>query len=306
MTVLTEADARPLRILVAVMGLAGGETDKNVNVAEVHALLAPNFEIERDSLEDELSLLMSEGSLDGFFSLSGLNEVFLKPPGKAAATKFDALRNDPIARLAYLQDDYLRWIYTKTEREGLHPTVSDYMATSPSCFGVPYLDQELLTAGKRLKEAGLIEGEGRLSYSAPAQPRLTLAGRQLVEAGRSVREAIADPAPVQHFTTTVHGNANVANASPGATQSITINDEWTSRTTEVLDVVQQSLTSLPTDMAAAIDALLADARDAVAKESPARAKRVLTALGSFLGDTASGALGGLLAVQIAGLLPLLG
>jgi hypothetical protein len=127
--------------------------------------------------------------------------------------QFDQMRSDPASRIRELQDTYLRWLYVQTEQRGLNPTVSEFMATSPGFHGVPYTDQELLKAGVRLKEGGFIEGEGRFSYPAPAQPRLTARGRSVIDKNRSVHDESDQPA-LQYFNTTVHGNANVANDRP--------------------------------------------------------------------------------------------
>ncbi len=270
-------------------------------VSDVERHLADDPAIDPDDLRDLLTQLMDRGFLSGFPSLGGLNTVFLEPKGKELALRVRDLREDPVARARQLQDDYLRWLYTEVEQAGGSPTATDYLATKPNFHGVPYTDRELVTAGVRLKEGGFIDGDGRYAYPAPAQPRLTPLGRRVVERGRSVHDEPESPATVQHFTTTVHGNANIANASPGATQSLTINTEWAAAATEVLDAVDQSLATLPTDMTSAVAALVEDARSAVAENSPTRAKRALNALGSFLGDTASGALGGLLSAQVLAL-----
>jgi hypothetical protein len=127
----------------------------------------------------------------------------------------------------------------------------------------------------------------------------------VVEKSRSVHDDPDQPA-LQYFNTTVHGNAIVANASPGSSQVLVVDSEWATKLTAVLDAIEQALATLPADMSSAVGALVLDARTAVAMDSPSRAKRALTALGSFLGDTASGALGGLLSAQAVALIPLLG
>jgi hypothetical protein len=304
-TQLTLADARRMRVLLAVYQVADGKTGESVATDDLEGHLEGDLDIDRDSLEDVLQTLWNRRLLLGFRGGDGLNTVFLEPIGKDLAMQFDLLRSDPALRIRELQDAYLRWLYVQTEDRGLNPTVSDFMATSPAFHGVPYTDQELLKAGVRLKDGGSIEGEGRFSYPAPAQPRLTARGRLVIEKDRSVHDEPDQPA-LQYFNTTVHGNANVANASPGSNQVLVVDSEWAAKSIAVLDAIEQALSTLPADMSTAVAALVADARNAVEIDSPSRAKRAFTALGSFLGDAASGALGGLLSAQAVALIPLLG
>lgn len=110
-----------------------------------------------------MQILWDQQLVSAFQGGNGLNTVSLKPSGKNLAMQFDQMRSDPVLRIRELQDAYLRWLYVQTEQRGMNPTVSEFMATSPSFHGVPYTDQELLTAGVRLKDGGFIEGEGRNS-----------------------------------------------------------------------------------------------------------------------------------------------
>jgi hypothetical protein len=83
-------------------------------------------------------------------------------------------------------------------------------------------------------------------------------------------------------------------------------EDWRTSSAEVLDAVTQALSQLPPDSTTVVRSLLDDARKAVADDSRPRARRALTALGAFLGDAASGALGNVLAAQMRALLPRLG
>ncbi|MET2012984.1 hypothetical protein ABXJ56_15680 [Microbacterium chocolatum] len=305
MNKLTPSDARRLRVLLAVYQVAHGKTGEGVATDDLERHLDGALDIDRDSLEDILQGLWDQRLVIGFRGGDGLNTVFLQPHGKDLAMQFDRMRSDPTLRVRELQDAYLRWLYVQTEEQGLHPTVSDYLATSPGFYGSPYTDQELMKAGTRLKNNGFIEGEGRYSYPAPAQPQLTARGRLVIEKNRSVHDEPHQPAP-QYFNTTVHGNANVANASPGSNQVFLVDSEWAAKSTAVLDAIEQALSTLPPDMSTTAAALVADARHAVETNSPSRTKRALTALGSFLGDTTAGALGGLLSAQAIAVTSLLG
>jgi len=127
-----------------------------------------------------------------------------------------------------------------------------------------------------------------------------------VESGRSVHDVVAATPAIQNtYSTTVHGNANVANASTGVTQSLVVED-WGQRVTATLDAVTQSFAALPQEIGVALEPLIAEARAGVAQNEPGRARRALQAVGGFVGDSASGALGSVLGAQVLALLPLLG
>jgi len=83
-------------------------------------------------------------------------------------------------------------------------------------------------------------------------------------------------------------------------------EDWRASAAEVLDAVTQALSLLPPDTTAVVRSLLDEARKAVADDSRPRTRRALTALGAFLGDAASGALGNVLAAQMLAVAPGLG
>lgn len=89
------------------------------------------------------------------------------------------------------------------------------------------------------------------------------------------------------------------------TQTLTITTSWTEQATELLDAIEQSIAGFPDDMVTNLEALVADARHAVADNSPTRGRRALSAIASFLTDTASGALGGMLGAQALSLVALM-
>lgn len=298
-------EERRLRVLHAVYEVSGGKTSTNVDVPTVHALLG-DLDIDRDSLEDELSLLMDQQLLDGFKSLGGLNDIFLKPRGKDVAMQFAAARSDARSRLRQLQDDYLRWLYDETEIHGRAPTPDDYLATAPAFLGVLYTPAELEKAGERLAQEAFISGPSAWQYAGPIRPKLSAKGRLVVESERSVHDALtASPAVQNNYTTTVHGPANVANASPGTKQNLVV-EAWGPRVTATLDALDQSLVALPEDVRTALAPLISDARKGVESDEPSRTRRALQAVGGFLSDTTTGALGGVLGAQVLALIPLLG
>ena len=305
MSELKPGEERRLRVLHAVYEASGGKTSTNVDVPSVHAVL-DDLDLDRRSLEDELSLLIDQQLLDGFKSLGGLNDVFLKPRGKDVAKQFEDARSDSRSRLRQLQDDYLRWLYDETETHGRGPTPADYLSTAPAFLGLLYTPAELEKASERLAQAAFIGGPSAWQYAGPIRPKLSAKGRLVVESGRSVHDVVTtSPAVQNNYTTTVHGPANVANASPGTTQNLVVED-WGSRVTATLDAVDQSLVALPEDVRAALAPLISDARKGVENDEPSRTRRALQAVGGFLSDTATGALGGVLGAQVLALLPLLG
>ena len=274
-------------------------------MAELHERTT-DLELDRDSLDDELSLLLERRLLEGFRSLAGLNGVFLTPRGKASALELEARRSDVVARFKQLQDDYLRWLYSETEIFGRGPSPDDFLASKPAFLGLPYTATEVERAGARLKEGAFISGESAWQYTGPLRPKVSAKGRLVVEAGRSVHDQASLAHAVQNnFSTTVHGNANVANASPGATQNLVV-EGWGERVTETLDAVEQALASLPSEVRDALAPLIAEARIGVSQNEPGRARRALQAVGTFLGDATSGALGGLLGGLVMELIPVLG
>lgn len=298
-------DLRRLRVLLAVLQAADGRTGEGVKTDQVYELVGHELDLDRASLEDILSSLIERQQLQGFESFGGLNDVFLLPAGKEAAQQFQLARADPVARARRLQDHYLRWLYEEEELFDGAPTPDAFLATSPHFGGLPYTAAEVEKAGARLQRDGLIEGPGVDQYAAPLRPRLTAKARSVVEGGRSVHDSIAMASSVQNITTNVHGNANIANASPGAIQTIHVGD-WGTQVAEALNAVTQALAVLPADLRGVVTPLIADAREGVAANSPGRVRRALQALAGFLGDSASGALGAALGTQILALLPLLG
>ncbi|PHJ93838.1 hypothetical protein [Nostoc linckia] len=199
--------SRTLRVLVALSDLTQVTTAAAVSVDQVTEHLDAD-DVGREAVEHHLELLRQRGLVRGFRSIAGLQGVWLQPAGRAKAEEFDRLRRDPVLRRQGLQDRYLQWLYDETEVRGGAPDPDAFLATEPNFHGVLFTPVELERAGALLEEAGFIEGPSVDQYAAPLRPRPTAKGRKLVEMGGSVHDPA--PAAVQHFSTTVHGNARDA------------------------------------------------------------------------------------------------
>jgi hypothetical protein len=295
-----------LRILAAAAALGAGSTTESVDPIAVAEFIDPANPMSRRDISDHVALLERSGWVKAVDSLAGLTGIFLTPGGKDAATQFERAQKDPVARIRQLQDDYLRWVYVETEIEDRHPTPSQFHALAPSHLGLAYTEREIEKAGARLKGAGYIVGPEVDQYDAPIYPELTQKGRWVVENGKSVHDPTPTVAGTTHnYTTNVAGPANVANGSTNVTQTMHAESGWTNEATKILDIIAQAITALPAAIQAEVATEVRVARDAVNANEPSRAKQALSAIGGFLGDAGSGALGGLLAGQLLPVIALL-
>lgn len=300
----TGTQARRLRLLVGILGLADGKVREFVTTDRIAEISDADLALSRDDVVNELELLEREGLVTARHSLAGLNGVFVLPAGKSAAESFDQARRDVILRRRQLQDDYLRWLYEEIEVNGRGPTPDDFLRDGAHFHGVVYTSDELMKAGARLKEGAYIDGPEAWQYAAPLRPRLTAKGRHTVEQGRSVHDPV-NPAPTQHFETHVQGPANVSIASSQVSQTLVVNDPaWADKVSAVLDAVTQAVGTLTDEEATQVAQLVDEARQGVSAQEPTRTKRALVSLGGFLKDVSSGALGGLLSTQVLALVAL--
>lgn len=300
----TGTQARRLRLLVGILGLADGKVREFVTTDRIAEIGEADLALSRDDVVNELELLEREGLVTAHHSLAGLNGVFVLPAGKSAAGTFDQARRDVILRRRQLQDDFLRWLYEEIEVNGRGPTPDDFLHSGANFYGVVYTAEELMKAGARLKEGAYIDGQEAWQYSAPLRPRLTAKGRHTVEQGRSVHDPV-HPAPTQHFETHVQGPANVSIASSQVSQTLVVNDPaWGDKVSAVLDAVTQAVGALTAEEATQVAQLVDEARQGVLAQEPTRTKRALVSLGGFLKDVSSGALGGILSTQVFALVAL--
>ncbi|MDL9980071.1 hypothetical protein [Microbacterium candidum] len=300
----TGSRARRLRVLVGILELADGKVNEFVETERVVEGIGAELELSRDDLVNEFELLDHEGLVTAHRTLGGLNHVLVRPEGKSAAESFDQARRDVVVRRRHLQDDYLRWLYEEIEVHGHGPTPDDFLRGGAHFHGVAYTSDELMKAGARLKEGAYIGGQEAWQYSAPLRPQLTAKGRHTVEQGRSVHDPVL-PAPTQHFETHVQGPANVSIASSHVTQTLVVTDPaWGDKVSAVLDAVTQAIGALTVDESTQVAQLVDEARQGVSVQEPTRTKQALIALGGFLKDVSSGALGGILSTQVLALVAL--
>lgn len=93
-------------------------------------------------------------------------------------------------------------------------------------------------------------------------------------------------------------------AAPPA-RPVAASASWRSQAHAVLDAAAQAISQLPPDAESVVRCLVEDARTAVSAGSAPRTRRAFTALGGYLADPASGALGNVLAAQMLALAPAL-
>ncbi len=222
--------------------------------------------------------------------------------GREAAADFARKREDRVARVRQLQDEYLQWLYVEIEHEDRSPTPDDYLATTPSFYGLPYTDRELLKAGARLRDAGFITGPETDQYDAPLRPALTVKGRRTIELKHSVHDEAPSAPSIHNY---VGANANV-NFGDNVTQNMTVSAPWADEARAFLDAVAQAAPTLPEDLRADIELRVEDARRGIAEQQPSKVKAAIEGMQSFLSAATSGALGSILAAQVPALLSLLG
>lgn len=286
------------------MALADGKSSPMVTTARLLDDLALWLSPTRSELDHHVTLLEEGRLAKGMRSVGGLVGVSATPRGKEQAASFGRDRDNRVLRLRQLQDDYLRWLYEKIELDGESPTAQDYLAEFPSYLGQVYETSELENAVSRLRAAGFIDGDP-WEDAAHTRPELTDKARRAVESFRSVHEGppVSGPQNINH--TYVGGNSNVSVASSHVTQNLTVENGWSEQVAQFIDAVSQMMPLFSDDLKADLARQVENARDAVQQQEPKKARRALTAIGKFLGDTASGALGGVLAAQIPLLLQLL-
>ncbi|MFJ4036901.1 hypothetical protein ACIPVB_02355 [Microbacterium sp. NPDC090007] len=285
-----------LRILSKIVELTEQQSTDSVSGAVLLRSVPEDLGITQHTLEDHVHLLDQRGLVKGAFTMGGLSAVFIKPAGKDAIADFERERIDPIRRLLALQDELLRWAYIRSETEGLTPSIDAFLATGAGYLGVDYTLTELARAAARLLASGLME-EGASA--------VTSAGMNAVENNRSVREIVRE-ARVNNVTAIVTGGTNVNVGGSHLTQSLTASTEWGVEVARLLDVLADAVPALPEGSKGALAPLIGEAHDATVAGDSSRVRRALNAIGVFLADTATGALGGHLASQIPQVLALLG
>ena len=293
---------RQLRVLAVVNELVGGRTDKHVPTQEIEARLESEKDLGHVDLRAELLALKDDKLVDFFSSLGGINPVSITSSGANMASEFLTARNSVISRRIYLRDAYLRWIYEQTENLGKQATAQKYLAEEPTYFGFAFTEKDIGKAAEWLKEQGFIGGPGAWGYPGPLFPVTTAKGKWTVENDRSVNDALTGQATTFH--TTVHGSANIAQASSNVQQGISSSMTWVEGGLQLLDTIGQSLPAAADDDAAdKLRAELEIARNELRTTAdPSKAKKIFGRIGGFVSQAFAGGLGNLISGQIDQLL----
>jgi hypothetical protein len=293
----TATRIRQLRILSAIRELSAGGAPNNVPVAALAERLATEPDLGDMTLPDQLKLLADEGALSLDLRLGGVvASAQLLPSAHAAVEEFETARGSLPLRRAQLRDDYLRWLYDQIEVRDASPTPDQYLKESPTYLGVPYTEKDLEKVGEWLATNGFIEGQAAWQYAGPLRPTLRAKGTYTVDNGRST----SDPAPgsAQTFNTTVHGPANIAQASTNVHQVQNI--EWKTEGLRLIDAIEQAVPTLNADIVEELVEQLGVARGELTSATDvSKLRAALNAVAGFLSQTGAGALGGILTLQIA-------
>jgi hypothetical protein len=180
-----------------------------------------NFDGSRVEMRDDydpvaLAYLEQNGYAKLERVLSGHVGIIPTAAGRVELSRFKTRRDDRVERALNLRDMYLRYIWEEDEL-GKSPNPDAFVRTGPTWLGSAYSAGEVERAGEWLKEAGLIAGQAAWQYSGPLRPSLTIAGRDLVESGRSVTER-PTPGGSAYNTTITGGNVNLAQGSNNVSQ----------------------------------------------------------------------------------------
>lgn len=221
------------------------DAPNSVSVAALAERLGTEPDLGDMTLPDQLKLLADDGALSLDLRLGGVvASAHFLPSAHSAVEEFETARGSLPLRRAQLRDDYLRWLYDQIEVRDVSPTPDQYLKESPTYLGVPYTEKDLEKAGEWLAKNGFIEGQAAWQYAGPLRPTLKAKGSYTVENDRST----SDPAPgsAQTFNTTVHGPANIAQASTNVHQ--VQNNEWKTDGLQLIDAIEQSVPTLRADI----------------------------------------------------------
>lgn len=292
---------RRLRVLGVIFDLAQKQTLEEVGVKAMTDQIETERDLGRLNLQDELELLKADGFVNFFKSLAGIGSAHVTALGANAAEEFELARNSLIERRARLRDVYLHWLYVQIEESDGAPTPEDFLAESPTFYGVQYTPKDLEKAGEWLKDSGFIGGQGAWQYPAPLRPTLTQMGIYTIENQRSVGDPPPSAGPT--YNTTVHGSANVAQGNRDVQQTLVSNQTWVQQATDLADLLDQSLPALGASVRLKVAKNVAALRGELEKEPDvSRVRQIVTAISGFLSNSAAGALGGLLSAQVLQLL----
>lgn len=199
---------------------------------------------------------------------------------------------DAIDRVWSIRDAVLKWLYLKAMVDGnRHPVLNAAdVAKTVDWQGHPLMTNEVAEASNWLKEEGYLTGPGAMGHGV-VRPTITPRGEALADTGRSVRGGNTPADPQGATTIHISNSTNVAVASPGATQTYSVNEQI-KRALAVADVLDLAADG-PSDSVAQAQQVSAEIKHEAAQSQPdpGRLKQLLlsalTAGSVALGQTAA-------------------
>lgn len=194
-----------------------------------------------------------------------------------------------------MRNEYLAWIYTRSEEwHGHSPVASDFLTSGASFHGMSYSRIDLDRVGAWLAENGFIQGSGSSNGDGPLRPDITTKGVRYVEDGIDVHTPpeVSHSGGVQYQVNLAGGSsANIAQGSHHVTQ--TVNVGWETDAIALADAIVQRLNAVPTSTAneelrAAAEELRAATES---KAEPGKVRQIAGKIALALGTAAGAELG---------------
>ncbi len=231
-------------------------------------------------------------------------EVWLTEGGHDAVGRLLRHRADPAARHKAIRDSLLRFLYGSGLAGEDH--VADEAVFQSAC-GSFYLDPFRFAELEAAKDWLISERLVSESGSWGPLPVITPAGERLVRGGRSVMDAVG-PAAGSTYSTTVTNSTgvNVAQGSPGATQSVTLSADEVVEVDQLLAAVRALFSGSDTSTAevAEVTGLTGELELAARGSTPSRqrVRQLVSRLAGAVGNAAAQAMASALVgpvIQIA-------
>ena len=257
-------------------------------------MMDPGDSEERGGLSADARALADSGLLTLDERFNGAWAARPTRAGRDEWASFVSRRDDAVERARQLRNDYLRWIYTQTRRGGF--AVADgFLDSGVTYLGRPYTLDDLMQAGKWLKERDFIHGPGAAQRPDPLRPAPTPKGEDWVEARRDVHEA---PHSSGGTSYTFHGPAQVAHGNQNVTQ-VQQNDQVRDDARRIATALQQLADTESGESRAELASLAGDLRsEADGSARPKRLKEIGSKALDVLGSGAGGALGGFVSTSL--------
>jgi hypothetical protein len=175
---------RQLRLIQALTELAPLDNDHQVGVGPLRAE-SQKWGLEAGAITSDLKYLQSQGMVECFESLAGVNNVFIQQAGLDAAHEFRQLRTNPRRRAQEIRDAILSWLYDMHLTTNGAQALSDFLGSDKGNFlGEPYTVVELERAGEWLFDQRYMTGQ-RTWGAEVLRPRITTDGSRQVQQGNS-------------------------------------------------------------------------------------------------------------------------